>query len=80
MAVNCMKVHDDDKIVRLNDVNFEGDWIAYDHDTKEKIWDSRIDGYDVSPAFCLCPVVWITIEDGVFCFDLMTHWEEGVIE
>lgn len=70
---NCMKTHDN--IIRLGNLDFSGDWVAYDSKTANPIFDSRTDGGDCPPLLTLCPVTWMSIKDGVFCFELLTEWE-----
>jgi hypothetical protein len=61
--------------VTLGDIPFFGDFIMADDDGNV-LFDSRIDGGDVPPLLTIAPVVSVTIDGGLFRFDVMTEWKE----
>ena len=62
--------------ITLNEAPIFGDFIMRDYENEDTVlFDTRTDGGDVPPLLMLCPVVSITVENGILCVLAMTHWE-----
>lgn len=57
---------DSGSIIRLSNLQFEGNWTGYVAETGE-VFHRPEDGGDVPPLYYVAPVTWMHIEDGALC-------------